>query len=154
VHGEDRVLTMPRRQVTDEAALLAVVKRWRRFEWDRFLIGLCAAFHLGVAVPLALAPVDQIVNAGTAPVFDIASRYVWAVAYLVAGSAAVLLLRWRTPFVQCLTWFTVLPLGGLWWTAFVLAVLSGRGSAIGVVVWLTLYGLFSVVAVRVALGKR
>lgn len=145
---------MPQRsQADDPAVLLQAVKQWRRFEWDRFLIGLCAAFHLGVAVPMALAPMDQILSAGTAPVFAIANRYVWAAAFLVAGITSTALLRWRTPAVQCLTWFTVLPLGGLWWTAFVLAVLDGRGSAIGVVVWLTLYGLFSVVAVRVALGK-
>lgn len=148
------MLTLHRHHASDEAALLTVVKQWRRFEWDRFLIGLAAAFHLGVAVPLAFAPYEQIFSSGTAPVFDIANRYVWAAAFLVAGTAATLLLRWRTTLVQCLTWFTVLPLGGLWWTAFVLAVLDGRGSAIGVVVWLTLYGLFSVVAVRVALGKR
>lgn len=134
-----------------------VVGRWSQrfqFDWQRFLTGLCAAFHLGVAVPLALAPIEQILNAGTAPVFDLANRYVWAVAFLIAGAAATALLRWQTPLVQCLTWFTVLPLGGTWLTAFALAVISGRGSAIGVVVWSTLYGLFAVVALRIALGKR
>lgn len=145
---------LPRQRTDDEAALLEVVKRWRRFEWDRFLIGLCGAFHLGVAVPLAFAPYGQIFNAGTEPVFELASRYVWAGLFLLAGVAAVALLRWRTTPVQILTWFTVLPLGGAWLTAFALAVFNGRGSAIGVVVWLTLYGLFTVVAARIALGKR
>ena len=133
-----------------------VVRSWQRlsFDWQRFIVGTCALFHLGVAVPLAFAPAEQIINAGTAPVFSLANRYVWAVAFLVAGVAATSLLRWQTTPVQCLTWFTVLPLGGLWWTAFVLAVLDGRGSAIGVVVWATLYGLFAVAGARMALGKR
>jgi len=133
-----------------------VVRSWQRFsfDWQRFIVGACALFHLGVAMPLALAPAEQIINAGTAPVFALANRYVWAVAFLVAGVAATSLLHWQTAPVQCLTWFTVLPLGGLWWTAFVLAVLDGRGSAIGVVVWFTLYGLFAVAGARMALGKR
>jgi hypothetical protein len=145
---------LPRHRTPEEAALLTVVKQWRRFEWDRFLLGWCAAFHLLIAVTLALAPQEQIVNAGTQPVYDIASRYVWAGLFLLAGSAATLLLRWQTTLVQCLTWFTVLPLGGAWLTAFALAVFDGRGSAIGVVVWPFLYLPWAVAGLRIALGKR
>lgn len=133
-----------------------VVRWWQRFQFDwlRVIIGFCAAFHLGTAVTLALFPYDQIHNAGTAPVYDIASRFVWAALFLLAGVVSVVLLRRRTVRVQLAWWFTVAPLGAMWWIAFVLAVLDGRGSAIGVVVWLTLYGMFSVAGLRIALGKR
>jgi len=133
------------------------VGRWYQqvqFDWQRFLVGWAAAFHLLVAVTLALAPYEQIYNAGTAPVYDIASRYVWAALFFVAGSAAVFLLRRQTALVQCLTWFTVLPLGGAWLTAFSLAVIDGRGSAIGVVVWPFLYAPWALAGIRIALGKR
>lgn len=135
---------------------VGVMHFWQRwsFDWQRFLIQWCAAFHLLVAFTLAFAPYNQIFNAGTAPVFEIASRYVWAGLFLVAGIAAVVLLHRRTTAVQLLTWFTVLPLGGAWLTAFALAVLNGRGSAIGVVVWPFLYGPWALAAVRMALGKR
>ena len=149
------VLTaLPPLRTADEAALLDVVKQWRRFEWDRFLVGWCAAFHVATAVPLAFAPYEQIFNAGTAPVFAMFSRYVWAAVFLTVGIITASLLRWRTPLVQFLTWFTVLPLGGAWLTAFLLAVLDGRGSAIGLTVWIALYGPWSVAGVRIALGRR
>jgi hypothetical protein len=133
-----------------------VVRWWQRvhFDWQRFLVAWCAAFHLLIAFTLALAPYQQIYNAGTAPVYLIASRYVWAALFLVAGLFSLLLLRRQTALVQCLTWFTVLPLGGTWLTAFVLAVYAGRGSAIGVVVWPFLYLPWAVAGVRIALGKR
>ncbi len=135
-------------------ALLDVVKRWRRFEWDKFLIGWCAVFHLATALPLAFAPRGQIVTAGTAPVFEIASRYVWAGLFLAAGLLCMALLYRQTALVQFLTWFTVLPLGGVWLTAFALAVADGRGNAIGLTVWPFLYGPWAIAAVRMALGKR
>jgi hypothetical protein len=138
----------------DEQALLTVVKQIRRFNWDRFLVGWCAAFHVGMFLPLAFAPLSQILNAGTAPVFDLAPRYVWAVAFLAAGLLAASLLHWQAAPMQFLTWFTVLPLGGVWLTAFALAVLNGEGSAIGVTVWPFLYGPWAIAGVRIALGKR
>lgn len=148
------MLTVVPRHRSDEQALLSVVKSWRRFQWDRFLVGWCAAFHLATALPLAFAPSGQIINAGTAPVFELASRYVWAFAFLAAGLLAASLLRWQTAPVQFVTWSTVLPLGAIWLTAFALAVLNGEGSAIGLTVWPFLYGPWSIAAVRLALGKR
>lgn len=122
--------------------------------WERFLVASCALFHGLLAFTLAFAPYEQIYNAGTAPVYDIASRYVWAALFSVAAVAAVFLLHRQTAPRQFVTWFTVLPLGAAWWLAFVLAVLNGRGSALGVVVWAVLYGIWAVVAIRIALGKR
>ena len=133
---------------------MTVVSQWRRFEWDRFLVAWCAGFHLLIAFTLTLAPYEQIFNAGTRPVFQIASRYVWAGIFAAAGLLALSLLRWRPPPVQILTWFVVLPLGGTWLTAFSLAVLDGQGSAIGVVVWPFLYGPWALAGIRIALGKR
>src|SRR5690349_6518074 len=103
---------VPRHRTPEEVALLEVVKKMRRFEWNTFLVGWCAAFHILIAVTLAFAPYGQIYNAGTAPVYEIASRYVWAALFLFAGVSAVFLLRRQNLLVQCLTWFTVLPLGG------------------------------------------
>lgn len=157
VHGEDRVLTLHRHPtVPDEVALLTVGRWWLRFQfdWQRFLVGWAGAFHLLIAFTLTFAPYEQIYNAGTAPVYEIAPRYVWAALFLLAGLFALLLLRRQTTLMQCLTWFTVLPLGGAWLTAFVLAVIAGRGSAIGVVVWPFLYVPWALAGLRIALGKR
>lgn len=148
------MLSLVPHSTPEERVLLEVVKQIRRFNWERFLVGWCAAFHLGMAVPLAFAPEWQIVNAGTAPVFDLASRYVWAALFLAAGVLCLFLLRWQTAPVQFLTWFTVLTVGGVWLTAFILAVVDGRGSAIGVTVWPFLYGPWALAGVRIALGKR
>lgn len=128
-----------------------VLHRW---DWHAFLVGWCAAFHGLVAVTLFLAPWPQIYNAGTAPVFALASRYVWASLYLAAGAAATMQLRSPMGRWQFATWLTVFPLGATWLTAFTLAVLQGSGSALSIVVWPFLYGPWAVVAVRVGLGKR
>ena len=140
----------------DGRQLLATVEHVRSYwpGWDRFLVAWCAAFHLAMAAPLAFAPKAQIVNAGTAPVFDIASRNVWAVIFLTAGLLAVAALHWQTAPVQLLTWLIVFGVGGAWLTAFSLAVLNDRGSAIGVTVWPFLYGPWAVAGIRMALGKR
>jgi hypothetical protein len=151
------VLTMHRHPVATDEAVARVVVRWRQrlhFDWQRFLVAWCGSFHLLIAFTLALAPYGQIYNAGTAPVYEIASRYVWAGLFLLAGALSLVLLRRQTALVQCLTWLTVLPLGGAWLTAFILAVLDGRGSAIGVVVWPFLYGPPVLAGLRIALGKR
>jgi len=150
------VLTLVPHHRNEVSVARDVVRFWQRFQFDwlRVIVGFSAAFHLGTAVTLALAPYNQIYNAGTAPVYEIADRYVWAGWYLLAGVMSVVLLRRRTARVQIGWWLSTLPLGAMWWLAFVLAVWNGRGSAIGVVVWLTLYGLFAVAGFRIALGRR
>lgn len=150
------VLHLPRPRTEQQEAVLRVASLYTRVwpGWDQILILSCAVFHCAIGFTLAFAPYQQIYNAGTAPVYDLASRYVWAGLFTVAGVATVVLSRRRTTLTQLVAWFTVLPLGGLWWTAFVLAVINGRGSAIGVVVWLVLYGLWGITAARLALGKR
>lgn len=146
---------MPEETEADEAARNVV--RWGqqvRFDWQRFLIGWGGFIHLGFFSALAFAPYRQIYNAGTAPVYEIANRYVWAALFLLAGSLCFLLLRRQSALMHFATWFTVLPLGGAWLTAFILAVLDGRGSAIGIVAWIALYVPPAVAGVRLALGKR
>lgn len=140
----------------DDRQLLATVEHVRSYwpGWDRFLIAWCAAFHMAMAVPLAFAPRAQIVNAGTAPVYEIASRYVWAGIFLGAGLLAVAVLYRPPAWVQMLAWVAVFGVGGAWLTAFILAVLNDKGSAIGVTVWPFLYGPWAVAATRMALGKR
>lgn len=148
------LMALPSFETAMERALLDEARRKRKFDWQRFIIGWTGVFHVGIAFTLAAAPYQQIYNAGTAPVYVIASRYQWAAAFLIAGLLPFLLLRWQTALVQLLTWITVLPLGVVWLLAFTLAVLDGRGSAIGVVVWVALYGPPAVAGARLALGKR
>ncbi len=142
--------------LAEDRQLLATVQHVRSYwpGWDRFLVAWCAAFHAAMAVPLAFAPARQIVTAGTLPVFELADRLVWAGIFLAAGLLAAAALRWQTAPVQLLTWLVVFGVGGAWLTAFVLAVLNGRGSAIGVTVWPFLYVPWGVAGVRIALGKR
>lgn len=147
---------MPRPTDDDDRQLLATVEHVRSYwpGWDRFLIAWCAVFHAAMALPLTFAPAQQIINAGTQPVFDLASRYVWAAIFLGAGLLAAAALYWRNLSVQFATWLAVFGAGGVWLTAFTLAVLNDEGSAIGVTVWPFLYGPWAVAAVRMALGKR
>ena len=128
---------------------------WSRFDWQRFLIFWCAVFHAAVAFTLACAPYWQILNAGTAPVFALASRYLWALLFAVAAASAVaMLLTNYRPGLQMLTWLTVFPLGGTWLVAFTLAVLQGHGSALSVIVWPVIYIPFALAAIRIGLGRR
>lgn len=126
---------------------------WRRFDWERFLIGTCCGFHTLLGFALLAAPVEQVYNAGTAPVFALAPRFVWGVLFLAAGLASGLLLRYRNPVSQFVAWLLVFPLGAVWLMAFALAVLQGHGSAISVIVWPALYGPWAVLAVRLGLRK-
>lgn len=136
----------------EERALLDVVQTLWRFDWDRFLLAWCAAFHMLIAVTLFTAPWDQLLSAGTRPVFDIASRYVWGGVFLTVAVALVIH-RPQAKWMRALAWMTVLFLGGTWLTAFSLAVLRGQGNAIGVIVWPFLYGPWAIVAYR-SLRKR
>jgi vacuolar-type H+-ATPase subunit I/STV1 len=127
----------------------------RRFDWQLFLIAWAAAFHLIIGFTLAVAPYDQIHNAGTAPVLAMGSRYSWALLFVVAGTLSLLVSRNPRPggllFAAALV---VFPLGAVWLAAFVAAVLQGNGSALSVVIWPFLYGPWCVAMLRVGLGKR
>ena len=140
----------------EQEALLSVASAFSRMwpGWDRFLVGWCAAFHLLCAFTLAFAPYDQILSRGTQPVLELASRYVWAVLFVVAGVAAASLLSRPRSWVQVFTWLTVFPLGVAWVLSFALAVINGGGNALGVVVWPFLYVPWGVAAIRLGLGKR
>lgn len=129
---------------------------WRRlrFEWARFLIAWCASFHLLLAFTLIAAPWHQIYNQGTAPVLDVLPRTVWALIFAVVGLGVAWQWQPGPRPARFAVWLSVLFLGGWWLSSFALAVFSGKGGAIGVVVWPFLYGPWSIVAVRDSLGKR
>ena len=124
------------------------------FGWERFLIRWCAAFHGLMALVFALFPIEQVYNAGTAPVFALAPRAVWAAIFALCSVGALAMLRKYSPGVQLITWMLVFSVSAVWFTAFLLAVLQGRGSAISLVVWPFLYGPWVLAALRVGLGKR
>ena len=132
---------------------VTIVRKLRAFDWERFTLSTCAGFHGLLGFTLLAAPIEQVYNAGTAPVFALASRYVWAVLFLAAGLASGLLLHYRAPLHQFIAWLIVFPLGAVWLAAFTLAVLQGHGSALSIVVWVTLYAPWAVVAVRLGLRK-
>jgi hypothetical protein len=127
----------------------------RSFDWDRFLLAKCAVFHTLVAFTIFVAPWDQLYNAGTAPVWDMAPRSMWAAGFMAgaiaSGLAAHYLPRGILLFFVALM---VFPLGIIWFAAFVLAVLQGHGSALSVVVWPFLYSSWLVAIARLGLGKR
>ena len=125
--------------------------RLRHFDWDRAQVVIVAGFHLLVAFTVLFAPVEQVVTEGTLPVFDLAGRAVWAPVFAVAGVSAALLARKVTLVRQLATWLTVMPLGFTWTGAFAIAVIQGRGSAIGLIVWPTLLAAWAISAVRIAL---
>lgn len=140
--------------VSDREALVRLAS-WTTWPgWEKFLLCVCSAFHLLIGSALIGAPAEQVINAGTAPVFELAPRWVWGVASLFAGVASLLLLWHRSAGAQIATWLTVIPLGSAWCGAFWLALASGRGSALGAVIFPTLYVIFGTVAVRIGLGKR
>lgn len=114
----------------------------------------CLAFHLLTGVTLAAAPLNQVLTEGTRPVLELASRYVWAILFVTVGVALACLRHGLPSALRIPVWASMLGLGAVWLTAFSLAVLHGRGSALGVVVWPFLYGPWLVVAVRHSLGKR
>lgn len=140
----------PRR---DEEALLTVVRSLSRFDWDRFLLVWCVAFHAAVAFTLAAAPDTQLLTPGTRPVLELASRYVWAVVFAVLAVAVAFQWHPRGRRWQAVAWLPMLFVGGTWMTALGLAILAGKGSAVQLLLWVFLYGIWCVLAAR-ALRKR
>lgn len=124
------------------------------FRWEQFLIRWCAAFHGLMALIFAVAPLEQLHNAGTDPVFRLASRSVWALLFALCAGGSLLMLHKYHPGVQLATWVLVFSVSAIWFAAFLLAVVHHRGSAISIIVWPFLYGPWIVAALRVGLGKR
>lgn len=133
-----------------------------RVDWLRLELAIIAAFHVIAGFTIGCAPRSQIVTAGTLPVFEMfpslltvdQARFWWAVSYTVAGAFAAVLLFRVTSAMQWITWLTVIPIGCTWVGTFSLAVLNGQGTALGVVVWMTLLLWWGTVAIRIALGGR
>lgn len=136
------------------------------YDWDRLLVVICSAFHLVGAGAIAFAPHHQLITQGTRPVFEqvdmtlqaleipLTSRAVWAALFFAAGIAALTLTLRVSTARQLVTWFLVIPIGFDWSATFVLSVLNGGGSAMGAVAYPTLLTVWSVAAVRTALGSR
>jgi hypothetical protein len=103
---------------------------------DRFLLAECAIFHLLCAVVLAAT-----------------GRWAWALVFAAAGAGAGVLLRYVTAATQLLAWYVIFPLGLIWGTALVLGIGDSAVSTLGTIAWPFLYLPWSVVAVRLALGK-
>lgn len=122
--------------------------------WARFIIGVAAAFHAVLACVLALFPYEQLLTEGTAPQFDLASRFVWAGGFAVVAVGIAVSLRVHKPWLHALAWVAATFLFGAWLTPLVLAVISGGGSPVAVVVLLFLYGLMFAGAISNALRQR
>lgn len=130
-------------------------KGLRRFDWELFLIGWCALFHLFIAFTLAVAPFDQINTTASAPILAMGSRYLWAALFGVGGFLALLVTRRPKAGAQLFAAALVIfPIGAAWLATFALAVAEGRGSALSVVIWPFLEVPWAVAVVRVGLGKR
>ena len=140
----------------DEVALLRVAALYARLwpGWGRFIIGAAAAFHAALAVVLVTVPYGQLVTEGTAPVFALWPRYVWAGSFALAAVGLSVVLRWRKPVLHAVVWLWVTFLFGAWLTPLSVAVLDGGGSPVAVVVLLTVYALFFAGAVGNALRQR
>lgn len=122
--------------------------------WSRVLIAAAGLFHACMAVVLACLPFGQLLTEGTAPIFDLASRYVWAASFAVVAVGIAAALRWSKPWLHVLVWLAVTFLFGAWLTPLSLAVLNGGGSPVAVVVLLFLYGLIFGGAITNALNQR
>lgn len=146
---------LPQRRSAEQEALMQVAAWYERLwpGWARFLIALCAVFHLWTGITVLTAPARQVVNAATVPVFALAPRSVWAVAFVLVGIGAGSLFFRVTLPRTILLWSLLIPLFFSWEGAFVLAVLDDKGSALSVIIWPTLYLPFIAAALRLALRK-
>jgi hypothetical protein len=124
--------------------------RWLHDRWARLIIGICAAFHLLMAVVLAFAPETLVVTDGSLPVFALMGRRAWAVVYLIAGVASALLTARPTIPRMVATWGVVVPTGFAWTGTFAIGVINGEGSYIGLVIWPTLISVFVVAGLWLA----
>lgn len=123
----------------DQAALLTVVTAFRRFDWDRFMLGWATAFHLVAAILMAVWPYEQLANDVTRPILALADRQVWTLLFLAAFMALTALYASPSRLYGLIVLILVLFLGGVWLTALGLAVLHGEGSPMFVLVWFFLY---------------
>jgi hypothetical protein len=147
------MLTLHPHERTETAKQVIRLSQVMQSGWPKFLLGWAAGFQVVVAVTLAAAPWHQLLTPGTRPVFEIASRYVWAVLYL-ASACLTASTYWSRAALRTASWMAVMGLGGVWLTAFSLNVWSGGGSALGVVAWLFLYIPIAAVALHQGLTKR
>jgi hypothetical protein len=152
------VTHLPRPRSGEEEALLHLVLKLRRFDWNRALVGVVAGLHLWGAVTLLAAPDSQLFTQGTRPVFTLFPPQGWAVPFLIGGAFTASLM-WRLSLPRlAVAWFTVLPSQTVWLSASIIAVLSGGGSAMGVVFLSAVLAFTAITAIRSLIdytsGKR
>lgn len=130
----------------------------RRVDWLRWQLSIIVTALLLLAITLAAAPTVQVVTPGTLPVLDLlpaasvaAHRIAWALWF--AAAAVLLACTWHRPAaaLQISGWLLAFTGMGCWTTAQAIAVLDGRGSAVALVVWLTLIAWWGTVAIGLGL---
>lgn len=149
------MLTMHPHQHTETARHIL---RWRhRGSRNQVLMGVVALLHLWGGVNMLFAP-RNLFTEGTRPVFALAPPVVWGCIFLLGGVLVALLISRVTAVRQVITWMVVVPTQTVWLAASVLAVLQGRGTAMGVTflvaawLWTVITALF--VAIDDLTGKR
>lgn len=160
VQGKAAVLTVVPRERTEVDVARHMLRWLQRIGWTKgkALVSVVAGLHLFGAYTLLFAPNNQLFTQGTRPVFELFPPLVWALAFLIGGTAALTLLFRVTAAGQIITWATVLPTQAVWISASIMAVLRGGGSAMGVVflsaVWLFTAITALVMAFDFTTGKR
>lgn len=124
----------------------------RRRSIVRFELGCVAAFHLLVAITIALAPRNQIVTPGTSAIFGTIPLPAWVLWFGLTGGVAVAATVRATATRLALTWIGVFPLGIAWIYGFSVAVTHGRGNAVFAIVWPFLLIWWLTLAVRAHFG--
>lgn len=136
------------------------VARLHTVDWLSVQLLVIAGFHALMWSALMFAPAQQVVNAGTLPVFTIvdgmsiaAHRVAWSAVFAVCAVLVVAMWYRGTIRRQLAAWLVVIPVGFIWAGTFALAVIDGSGSALGLTVWVSLLCWWGTVAVGIGVRQ-
>lgn len=141
------VLTMDARHRETDGRRLLCRRNLLRFE-----LGCVAAFHLAVAMTIAVAPRAQVVTPGTSAIFGTVPLMVWVAWFAVTGLAGVATVVRVTTLRLWMTWCGAFPLGAAWIWGFSVTVPAGRGNAIFALLWPFLLIWWGLTAIRMYFG--